>query len=72
MEEIVIPTVDEISAMSSQQCQLERLRLRNEISFARSDEATGGPSNLGRIESFKAAVELIDVHLEILTSRVAA
>jgi hypothetical protein len=72
MEEIMIPTVEEISTMSASHCQQERLRLKNEISFARGDETTGGPSNRDKIAAFKVALELIDERMETLTNRVAA
>jgi len=72
MEEIMIPTVGEISTMPASRCQQERVRLRNEISFARGDETTGGPSNQDKIAAFKAALELIDDRLETLKNRVAA
>ena len=45
MEDIVVPTTTEIFSMSPARCQQERIRLKNEISFARGDETTGGPSN---------------------------
>ena len=41
MEDIVVPTTTEIFNMSSMRCQQERIRLKNEISFARGDETTG-------------------------------
>jgi hypothetical protein len=72
MEEIVIPTTAEIFNMSSSHCQLERIRLNNEISFARSGESTGGPSNLDKIAAFKAAIQSIEERLEMLTNREAA
>jgi hypothetical protein len=53
-------------------CQEERIRLKNEKSFARGDETTGGPSNTHRIAAFKAALEQIEDRLETLTNREAA
>ena len=72
MENIVVPTTTEIFSMSSMRCRQERIRLKNEISFARSDETTGGPSNIDRIAALKAALEQIEDRLEALTGRVAA
>ena len=58
--------------MPSMRCQQERIRLKNEISFARGDETTGGPSNADRIAALKAALEQIEDRLQALSSRVAA
>ena len=60
MENIVVPTTTEIFSMSSMRCR------------ARSDETTGGPSNIDRIAALKAALEQIEDRLEALTGRVAA
>jgi hypothetical protein len=49
MEAIVIPRTEEILKMSRMRCQQERIRLKNEISFARGDETTGGPSSKDRL-----------------------
>lgn len=72
MEDIVVPTTSEIFNMSSIRCQSERIRLKNEISFARGEEITGGRSNLDRIAELKVALELIESRLEALTNREAA
>ncbi len=72
MDEILIPTTSEILNMSSERCQQERIRLKNEISFARGDEVTGGPSNKDKIAAYKAAIEAIEERLEALTHREAA
>jgi hypothetical protein len=72
MEEILIPTTSEIFDMSSTRCLQERLRLRNEISFARGDEATGGPSNKEKIAEYQVAIEAIELRLEALSRREAA
>jgi len=72
MEDIVVPTTSEIFTMSSMRCQSERIRLKNEISFARGEETIGGRSNLDRIAGLKAALELIENRLGVLTNREAA
>jgi hypothetical protein len=72
MEEISIPTTSEILEMSSIRCLEERLRLKNEISFARGDETTGGPSNKDKIAAYRAAIESIELRIESLASREAA
>jgi hypothetical protein len=72
MEEIRIPTKSEIVRMSEAFCQQERIRLKNEISFARGDETTGGPSNEDKITALKSALELIEGRLEMLSNRQAA
>jgi hypothetical protein len=72
MEEILIPTTSEILVMSSTRCLEERLRLKNEISFARGDETTGGPSNKDKIAAYKAAIDSIELRLETVARREAA
>jgi hypothetical protein len=72
MEDIVVPTTTEIFNMSPARCQQERIRLKNEISFARADETTGGPPNAKRISSFKLALEQIEDRLQMITNREAA
>ena len=72
MDEIIIPTKSDIGRMSADYCQQERIRLKNEISFARGDETTGGPSNEDKIAEFKIALELIEGRLEMLSNREAA
>jgi hypothetical protein len=72
MEDIVVPNTNEIFNMSSIRCQSERIRLKNEISFARGDETIGGRYNPDRIAGLKAALGLIENRLEALTNRAAA
>jgi len=72
MEDIVVPTTTEIFKMSPARCQQERIRLKNEISFARGDETTGGPPNAERISAFKLALEQIEDRLQMITNREAA
>ena len=72
MEEILIPTNSEILDMSLSRCLEERIRLKNEISFARGDETTGGPSNKDKIANYKAAIELIELQMDKFASREAA
>jgi hypothetical protein len=72
MEEITIPTKSDIVRMSAAYCQQERIRLKNEVSFARGDETTGGPSNEDKIAELKIALELIEGRLEMLSNREAA
>jgi hypothetical protein len=72
MEDIVVPTTTEIFNMPQARCQQERIRLKNEISFARGDETTGGPPNAERISAFKLALEQIEDRLQMITNREAA
>ncbi len=60
MEQIIIPTAWEIASMSWERCQYMRIRLKNEISFARGDEAIGGGSNEEPVAAYKRAVEMIE------------
>ena len=60
MQQITIPTAREIATMSSERCQYMRIRLKNEISFARGDEAIGGGSNEAAVAAYKKAVAMIE------------
>jgi hypothetical protein len=68
MQQVIIPTVDEIASMSWERCQYMRIRLKNEISFARGDEAIGGGSNEEAIAAYKKAIEMIEQRLRELAS----
>jgi hypothetical protein len=72
MEQIIIPTACEISAMSWERCQYMRIRLKNEISFARGDEAIGGGSNEEAVAEYKKAIRMIEERLHELASIGAA
>jgi len=49
--------------MSEERCQSERIRLKNEISFARGSALWGGPSSEAMIATLKATVDMIDKRL---------
>ena len=66
MNEIVIPSLGQIATMSPERCQQERLRLRNEISFARGNALWGGPSAEEKIAAYKQALDAIGERLEEL------
>ncbi len=68
MEQIIIPTTREIASMSSERCQYMRIRLKNEISFARGDEAIGGGSNEEPVAAYKRAIGMIERRLHELAS----
>lgn len=68
MEQVTIPTAREIATMSWECCQYMRIRLKNEISFARGDEAIGGGSNEEAVAAYKKAIEMIEQRLHELAS----
>jgi hypothetical protein len=72
MEQVIIPTAWEIGTMSWERCQYMRIRLKNEISFARGDEAIGGGSNEEAVAAYKKAIKLIDERLRELATIGAA
>jgi hypothetical protein len=45
-----------------------RIRLKNEISFARGDEAIGGGSSEKAVVAYKRAIEMIEQRLHELAS----
>ena len=67
MNDIIVPSIDEIAAMSQNRCLYERTRLRNELSFARGNALWGGPSGDREIVAFKKAIEAINQRLDELT-----
>lgn len=67
MKEIVVPTIDQIATMSRERCRHERMRLKNEISFARGNALWGGPSREAQIVEYQNAIEAIDERLDELS-----
>jgi len=63
MEGISIPALEEIASMSRERCQNERIRLKNEISFARGSALWGGPSQDLSVAALKEAVNSIERRL---------
>ena len=68
MEQIIIPTTREIATMSWERCRYMRIRLKNEISFARGDEAIGGGSSEEAVAAYRRAIEMIEQRLHELAS----
>jgi len=66
MKDLSIPSENEISSMSYRRSQAERLRLLNEIAFARGDETIGGLTHTEIIVACKEAIGAIDRHLHNL------
>jgi hypothetical protein len=58
----------DICGMSRALCERERIRLKNEVSFARSDVMCGGPSAEATLAALKTAVEAIEARLSLLNS----
>jgi hypothetical protein len=54
--------------MSRERCEHERVRLRNEISFARGNAMYGGPSAEELIESLRLALERLERRLGQVTA----
>lgn len=68
MEQIITPTAREIATMSWERCQYMRIRVKNEISFARGDEAIGGGSSEEAVARYKRAIQMIEQRLHELAS----
>ena len=66
MEDITIPTIEEITKMSRSRCQHVRLRLKNEISFAGCNAMWGGPASDTLISALKHAIDVIDNRMHAL------
>ena len=67
MQDINIPKLDDIANMSRERCERERVRLRNEISFARGNAMCGGPSAEDLIEALRLALERLEQRLSQIT-----
>ncbi len=67
MQDINIPKLDDIANMSRERCERERLRLRNEISFARGNAMWGGPSAEELLEGLRLALERLEQRLSQVT-----
>ncbi len=66
-QQVAIPEIEKIASMPLMYCQWERIRLKNEISFARGDALWGGPSSGQMITALKQAVDAIERRLSELT-----
>jgi hypothetical protein len=60
---VSIPTLEEIAAMSPARLKLERIKLKNEISFRRGDAALGGPAKQAEIDEFNRLIRAIEERL---------
>ncbi len=67
MQYINIPKLDDIANMSRERRERERVRLRNEISFARGNAMCGGPSGEELIEGLRLALERLEGRLSQVT-----
>ncbi|HKV55131.1 MAG TPA: hypothetical protein VJN94_10890 [Candidatus Binataceae bacterium] len=57
---ITLPGIAEIAAWQVDRCQLERTRLRNELSFLRGDHAHGGPPREELAAALRSRLAAID------------
>jgi hypothetical protein len=69
MEELIIPSKYEILRMSYTQSQRERIRLLNEIAFARGDETIGGECHDREIGACRLAIEAIEERIRSLSGQ---
>jgi hypothetical protein len=67
MQNLSVPSIREIGFMSLVKIQRERVRLLNEISFARGEEAIGGKPCEETILACKQAIEAIDERLRTVS-----
>jgi hypothetical protein len=63
-ETIVLPEIEEIANWHSERCEVERTRLRNELSFIHGDRAHGGPSQENMAVELKCRLAALDRRLE--------
>lgn len=72
MNEFMVPSSEEISTMSWDRCQYDRIRRRNELSFALGEGLWGGRSDEQKIAMLKAAIKALDQHYHDLAGREVA
>ena len=63
-EEIRLPDMSEIASWLNERCQVERIRLRNELAFIQGDRARGGPLREDLAAALKFRLAAIDEHLK--------
>lgn len=64
-QDLAIPTMEEIAEMAPARLKLERIKLKNEISFRRGDAARGGPSKQAEIDAYNGLIKEIEQRLGI-------
>jgi hypothetical protein len=62
-QEVSIPTMEEIAEMSPPRLKLERIKLKNEISFRLGDAARGGPARQAEVDEFNRLIKAIEERL---------
>jgi hypothetical protein len=62
-QEVSIPTLEEIAEMSPRRLKLERIKLKNEISFRRGDAARCGPARQAEVDEFNRLIRAIEERL---------
>ena len=62
-KEVAIPTLEEIAKMAPARLKIERIKLKNEISFRRGDAARGGPARKDEIDEFNRLIKAIEERL---------
>ena len=64
-KEVAIPTLEEIAEMAPARLKIERIKLKNEISFRRGDMARGGPGRQAEIDEFNRLIKAIEERVGI-------
>jgi hypothetical protein len=64
-QDMSIPTLEEIAEMSPARLKIERIKLKNEISFRRGDAARGGPAREDEIANLNKLIKAIEGRLGI-------
>jgi hypothetical protein len=65
---IGLPDLSEIEKWVSDQCHLERARLRNELAFIQGDRARGGPPREGLAAALRSRLAAIAKRLDTINS----
>ena len=65
---IGLPDLNEIESWLSEECRLERVRLRNELAFIQSDRARGGPPREDLAAALRSRLAAIAKRLDAIRS----
>ncbi len=64
--EVALPTLEEIATMGQPRLDIERTKLKNEISFIRGDAARDGLARQDKIDAYNKIINAIEERKKVL------
>jgi hypothetical protein len=71
-ESVRLPDMNDIASWRNERCQVERTRLRNELSFIQGERAHGGPPREDLATALKFRIAAIEQRLERICAEAKA